>query len=334
MRLSAFKQMGVKEIDICVLPSDTSIDKLKEIVIKDNAQFGSWDFDLLANEWDDLPLTEWGVPAWDTQEDDAVSESKEVKEDEFDETTDKIEQRCSRGDIWQLGRHRLMCGDATSDTDMAELMDGVQADMWLTDPPYNVNYEGATKDKLKIQNDNMSDASFRKFLVDTYKCAFNVIKSGGAFYIWHADLEGANFRGAISDIGEKVRECLIWKKNSMELGRQDYQWKHEPCLYGWKTGASHNWYSDRKQTTILEFDGPSVNAEHPTMKPVALFAYLIQNSSKENDVILDSFGGSGTSIIASEQTNRVCYTLELDPHYCDVILARWEKMTGGKAVKL
>lgn len=227
-----------------------------------------------------------------------------------------------------------MCGDATSDTDMAELMDGVEADMWLTDPPYNVNYEGATRDKLKIQNDNMSDASFRKFLVDTYKCAFNVIKSGGAYYIWHAYSEGGNFRGAISDIGEKVRECLIWKKNSMVLGRQDYHWKHEPCLYGWKAGASHNWYSDRKQTTILEFDRPSANVEHPTMKPVALFAYLIQNSSKENDVILDSFGGSGTSIIASEQTNRVCYTLELDPHYCDVILARWEKMTGGKAVKL
>lgn len=206
--------------------------------------------------------------------------------------------------------------------------------MWLTDPPYNVDYTGGTKEGLKIQNDKMSDGAFRLFLNVAFAAANEALRPGGAFYVWHADSEGHNFRGALHDNNMKVRECLIWNKNSMVMGRQDYQWKHEPCLYGWKEGASHSWYSDRKQTTVLDFNRPNRNGEHPTMKPIPLFAYLIQNSSKEGESVLDTFGGSGTTLIACEQLNRKCYMMELDSHYCDVIIARWEKLTGKQAVKL
>lgn len=178
----------------------------------------------------------------------------------------------------------------------------------------------------------MSDSEFRGFLVGAYKAADQVMKAGAAFYIWHADSEGENFRGAAKDIGWKVRECLIWKKNALVMGRQDYHWKHEPCLYGWKEGAPHNWYADRKQTTILEFDKPLRNGEHPTMKPIPLFSYLMQNSTQKGDIVLDSFGGSGTTMIAAEQLKRRAYIMEFDPHYCDVIIARWEKATGREAV--
>lgn len=207
------------------------------------------------------------------------------------------------------------------------------ADLWLTDPPYNVAYQGKTKDALTIQNDEMDDESFRRFLVSAYSAADSVLKEGAAFYIWHADSEGFNFRGACRDVGWKVRECLIWSKNTFVLGRQDYQCQHEPCLYGWKDGAAHNWYSDRSQTTILEFDRPNRNAEHPTMKPVGLFQYLIGNSTKPRDIVLDSFGGSGTTLIACEQSGRSARILELDPCYCDVIIERWQNLTGQRAVR-
>lgn len=193
-----------------------------------------------------------------------------------------------------------------------------------------MEYTGKTKDALKIQNDSMSDGNFRQFLHDAFYAAKQNMKAGAAFYIWHADLEGYNFRGACFDIGWKVRECLIWSKDTMALGRQDYQWQHEPCLYGWNEG-SHSWYSDRKQTTVLKFDRPKRNAEHPTMKPVALFDYLIKNSSKEGDIVLDSFGGSGTTIMACEQNGRKGYCMELDPRYVDVIIKRWEDFTGKQA---
>ena len=202
-------------------------------------------------------------------------------------------------------------------------MDGAKADLYITDPPYNVDYQGKTKDALKIQNDKMDNDSFRQFLRDAFFAADNVLRGGAVFYIWHADSEGYNFRGACFDIGWKVRECLIWNKNSMVMGRQDYQWKHEPCLYGWKDGASHLWASDRKQTTVLNFDRPNRNGEHPTMKPVGLFAYQISNNTHEGDHVLDSFGGSGTTIIACEQLGRTGYAMELDPHYCDVIIQRY-----------
>lgn len=224
-----------------------------------------------------------------------------------------------------------MCGDSTSVTDVEALCGGRKMDLLITDPPYNVDYTGKTKDALKIENDKMEDESFRLFLRDAFLTADTVMKPGATFYIWHADSEGYNFRGACHDIEWKVRQCLIWVKNVMVMGRQDYQWKHEPCLYGWKEGASHNWYSDRKQTTLLEFDRPSRSELHPTMKPVPLFDYQIKNSSKKGDAVLDLFGGSGTTMVACEQDGRTAYLMELDPRYVDVIIDRWEKLTGQKA---
>jgi site-specific DNA-methyltransferase (adenine-specific) len=213
---------------------------------------------------------------------------------------------------------------------MEKLCDGQLVDMWLTDPPYNVAYEGGTG--LTIQNDDMGDEQFRQFLRDAYVTADTVMKPGAVFYIWHADSEGYNFRGAAQDAGWKVRQCLIWKKSSLVMGRQDYHWKHEPCLYGWKEGAGHLWATDRKQTTILEFDKPSRNGEHPTMKPVALFEYQMLNNTKGSDIVLDSFGGSGTTMLAAEKNGRKAFLMELDPKYCDVIVKRWEDFTGKKAV--
>lgn len=332
MRLSALKALKAKDAPCIVFPEDTPIDKLKEVVIKDNGSFGEWDYDLLANEWDSLPLADWGVPNWERDLGDSPT-SADAEDDDFDES-EVTESVCCPGDLWQLGRHRLLCGDSTNQEDIERLMGGELADLWLTDPPYNVGYEGKTADKLTIENDSMSDAAFKDFLVKCYAAANASMKKGAAFYIWHADIEGYNFRSACQEIGWKVRECLIWVKNSMVMGRQDYQWQHEPCLYGWKEGASHNWYSDRKQTTILSYAKPTRNGEHPTMKPVPLFAYLMCNSSRPGDIVLDSFGGSGTTMIAAEQMGRSARLMELDPHYCDVIIARWEKLTGNKAVKL
>jgi len=235
------------------------------------------------------------------------------------------------GDVWVLGRHRLMCGDSTSIDHMERLCEGQLVDMWITDPPYNVAYEGGTKEKLTIKNDSMSDDSFRQFLRDAYSAADAVMKKGAVFYIWHADSEGYNFRGAASDVGWPIRQCLIWKKSSLVMGRQDYHWMHEPCLYGWKEGASHLWASDRKQTTILEFAKPRRNGEHPTMKPVELFEYQMLNNTKGSDLVLDSFAGSGTTAIACEKHGRNARLMELDPKYCDVIIKRWQDFTGQQA---
>lgn len=206
-------------------------------------------------------------------------------------------------------------------------------DLYLTDPPYNVSYTGKTSDALTIQNDSMTDEKFGEFLVNAFKAADEVMKDGAAFYIWHADLEGFNFRKACRDAGWQLRETLVWNKNSLVLGRQDYQWKHEPCLYGWKKGT-HRWYGDRKQTTVIDMDRPTASRLHPTMKPIGLFAYLLTNSTQNGDVVFDSFGGSGTSIMACEQLGRKCYTMELDPRYVDVIIKRWEEYTGKKAEKI
>jgi len=236
------------------------------------------------------------------------------------------------GDVWLLGRHRLMCGDSTSIDHLERLCDGQLVDMWLTDPPYNVAYEGGTKEKLTIKNDSMSNDAFRQFLRDAYSAADAVMKNGAVFYIWHADSEGYNFRGAAADIGWPIRQCLIWKKSSLVMGRQDYHWMHEPCLYGWKDGAAHLWATDRKQTTILEFNKPSRNGEHPTMKPVELFEYQMLNNTKGSDIVLDSFGGSGTTAIACEKHGRMARLMELDPKYCDVIIKRWQEFTGELAI--
>lgn len=210
---------------------------------------------------------------------------------------------------------------------------GKLVSLYLTDPPYNVAYQGKTKDALTIQNDSMDDEAFRQFLRDAFSMADSAMLPGAVFYIWHADSEGFNFRGGCRDVGWTVRECLIWSKNAFVLGRQDYQWQHEPCLYGWKDGAAHAWYSDRSQTTVIKADRPNRNADHPTMKPVELFRYLIENSSKPGDVVLDSFGGSGTTLVACEETGRHARLIELDPVYCDVIIKRWQNMTGLDAVR-
>lgn len=304
----------------------------KTLALADNATADDveWNIDAIAEDWSQDEAGEWGVD-WPSDEE---AEQSDAQEDDFDDTVDKVETVCKEGDIWKLGNHRLMCGDSTDADSVALLMDGEKADLWLTDPPYNVSYEGGTSEKLTIMNDNMVDEKFRAFLLDAFMAATDVMKPGAAFYIWHADSEGFNFRYAVKSADLLLKQCLIWNKNQLVMGRQDYQWKHEPCLYGWKDGGSHNWYSDRKQTTVLNFDKPLRNADHPTMKPVPLFGYLIQNSSKDGDIILDTFGGSGTTLIAAEQLNRRCFMMELDPHYCDVIIARWEKLTGNKAEKI
>jgi DNA modification methylase len=240
-----------------------------------------------------------------------------------DEVQDDVPAITKRGDLWELGKHRVLCGDSTDETNMIKLMNSQYSDMYLSDPPYNVDYEGKTKEKLKIQNDKKNDSEFRLFLNICFGLFFKFLKPGGSFYIWHADSEGYNFRGAIKDNGEEVKQCLIWNKNSMVMGRQDYHWKHEPCLYGWKKGSSHNWYSDRKKTTVIDCQRPSRSLEHPTMKPVELLEMQILNSSKGLDIILDQFLGSGSTLIACEKTNRICYAMELDEHYCDVIVNRY-----------
>ena len=307
---------------------NTNDEKRKQLAIMDNSTSDSSEFDLdsLQADFDVEQLQDWGL--------DVEFESLEEQEIIEDEVPEEVETRAKLGDIWQLGNHRLMCGDSTSVADVQKLMDGEKADLLITDPPYNVAYEGKTKDKLTIQNDSLDDANFRKFLKDAFFAADSVMKPGAVFYIWHADSEGYNFRGACRDVEWKVRQCLIWNKNTQVMGRQDYHWKHEPCLYGWKEGASHLWASDRKQTTVLDFDRPNRNGEHPTMKPVALFDYQIKNNTKGSDIVLDSFGGSGTTLIACEQNKRIARVMELDPKYCDVILQRWENLTGKKAVLL
>lgn len=329
-RLEAQRALKRKEVPIIALPKDTPVDKLRRMALIDNESTGQTDWAKLAKEWNKDEIRAWNIETpkgWFNE-----PPKKDIQEDDINKV--KAKQICQPGDIWQLGEHRLMCGDSTDVNSIKKLMNDNKADLYLTDPPYNVSYEGGTKDALKILNDSMDDNAFRKFLKDAFYAADLVLKEGASFYIWHADSEGYNFRYAVNHCGWLMKQCLIWNKNSMVMGRQDYQWKHEPCLYGWKPGASHHWYSDRKQTTVLEFNRPIRNAEHPTMKPVELFAYQIQNSSQKGDIVLDSFGGSGTSIIACEQVNRKCYMMELDPHYCDVIIARWEHFTGKKAKKI
>lgn len=227
-----------------------------------------------------------------------------------------------------------MCGDSTKEEDVEKLLNGVKADLLITDPPYNVDYTGKTKEALKIENDKMDDETFHDFLVKVFTNAYNVLKDGASYYCWYASKEVVNFHTALEDSGFAVKQELIWNKNSMVMGRQDYQWKHEPCLYGWKETDSHNWYSDRRQTTIIDYDRPTKSDLHPTMKPVGLFDYQIKNSSKQGDYILDLFGGSGTTIMACEQNNRNAYVMEYDPKYVDAIIQRWENFTHKKAIRV
>jgi site-specific DNA-methyltransferase (adenine-specific) len=336
-RLMAALKLGLDKVPT-IDCSDMTASQKKAYIIADNklAMNAGWDNQFLTLELKDLEDEgfDLSLTGFDDKELDAllnVIEGTDGLTDEDDVPKTPIEPKTKLGDIYILGNHRLMCGDSCSVTDMEKLVNERQVDMWLTDPPYNVAYEGKTKDALTIQNDSMDNEGFRQFLRDAYVTADTVMKAGAVFYIWHADSEGYNFRGAAHDAGWKVRQCLIWKKSTMVMGRQDYHWKHEPCLYGWKEGAGHLWATDRKQTTILEFDKPNRNKEHPTMKPVALFEYQMLNNTKGGDIILDSFGGSGTTMLAAEKNGRIAYLMELDPKYCDVIVKRWEDFTGKKA---
>lgn len=331
-RLIAAKELGYTEIPVIRLDSLTDEQRKAYMLVHNKLTMDTgFDLELLNIELgsiNDIDMTEFGFE-FEMFSDD----SSEVVEDDYNEELPE-EPKSKLGDIYQLGRHRLMCGDSTNVEQVKVLTNGELVDMLLTDPPYNVAYEGKTKDKLKIKNDNMEDTAFRQFLCSAFSAANEVMKAGAVYYIWHSDSEGYNFRGACHDIGWKVREVLIWNKNSMVLGRQDYQWKHEPCLYGWKDGASHLWASDRKQTTVIDFNKPNKSDIHPTMKPVGLFDYQIQNNTKGGDIVLDLFNGSGTTIIACEQNGRKAYCMELDPKYVDAAIDRWEKFTGQKAVKL
>ena len=339
-RVLAAQKIGMNEVPCIVLGHLTPAQQ-KAYVIADNriALNAGWDDELLALELKSLNEMDFDLSLTGFTEDELSeigglldAEMTEGLTDE-DAVPEAPEQPVTvEGDIWVLGKHRLMCGDSTSIDHLERLCDGQLVDMWLTDPPYNVAYEGKTKEAMTIQNDSMSNDSFRQFLRDSYSAADAVMKKGAVFYIWHADSEGYNFRGAAQDAGWKVRQCLIWKKSTMVMGRQDYHWKHEPCLYGWKDGAGHLWAADRKQTTILEFDKPQRNGEHPTMKPVSLFEYQLLNNTKGGDIVLDSFGGSGTTMLAAEKNGRTAYLMELDPKYCDVIIKRWQDFTGKQAV--
>jgi DNA modification methylase len=335
-RLLAAQRLQMTEVPVMVASGWTDAQK-RAYVLADNklALNAGWDNELLGLELADLKGLDFDLDLTGFSPDEiAALQPIQLNEGLTDEDAVPevpAEPVTKPGDVWVMGKHRLMGGDSPS-IEAVEKLCGGGADMWLTDPPYNVAYEGGTKEKLTIKNDSMGDEQFRQFLRDAYTAADAVMKAGAVFYIWHADSEGYNFRGAAKDAGWTVRQCLIWKKSSLVLGRQDYHWQHEPCLYGWKDGAGHLWAADRKQTTIMEFDKPSRNGEHPTMKPVALFEYQMLNNTKGGDMVLDSFGGSGTTLIAAEKNGRVARLMELDPIYCDVIVKRWQDFTGLKAI--
>lgn len=334
-RVLAAKKLDMKQVP-CIVADDWTDAQKKAYVIADNklALNAGWDNAMLALEFAELQELgfDLSLTGFSDAELAAINPFEVTGLTDEDAVPEAPETPVTvLGDIWLLGNHRLMCGDSTSIDAVERLMDGQKADQMVTDPPYNVAYEGKTKKALKIQNDSMGDNDFRQFLRDAFVAADSVLKAGASFYIWHADSEGYNFRGACQDAGWKVRQCLIWNKNTMVMGRQDYHWKHEPCLYGWKDGAAHLWAADRKQVTVIECKRPQKNEIHPTMKPVELIEYQIQNNTKGSDIVLDLFGGSGSTLIACEKTGRHCRMMELDPKYCDVIIKRWEDFTGKKA---
>ena len=337
-RLLAARKLGLAEVPVDYQAYETEAAEWADLIADNRlSELSETDDLLLKDLLQELGTSELDLEltAYTADEiDQMLGSAKEVQEDDFD--ADKAlseidEAKTKLGDVYILGKHRLMCGDSTDAAAVEKLMDGQKADIAVTDPPYNVGYTGGTKDALTIQNDKQEDTAFRQFLSSAFTNMDAAMKPGAVFYIWHADSEGYNFRAACKEAGWQVRQCLIWNKNQLVMGRQDYHWKHEPCLYGWKEGAAHLWASDRKQTTILCFDRPQKNAEHPTMKPVALLAYQIANNTKGEDIALDLFGGSGTTLVACEQLGRKCYMMELDPKYCDVIIKRWEELTGNKA---
>ena len=335
-RVMAARVLGLDEVPVIELTHMTEAQK-RAYIIADNklAELAGWDKELLSLELGALKLDGFDI---DLIGFDVIDLAKLVPPDPKDGLTGEDEApplpavpTSALGDVWLLGEHRLMCGDSTSVSDVERLMDGYKADMIITDPPYNVAYEGGTDEKLTIQNDSMGDEAFYQFLLAAYGAMFAVAKDGAGIYVFHADSEGMNFRKAMLDAGFKLAQCCVWVKQSLVLGRQDYHWQHEPVLYGWKPNGAHRWYSDRKQTTVWNFDRPTRNDVHPTMKPIALIEYPLCNSSRGGDIVLDLFGGSGSTLIACEKHSRSARLMELDPKYCDVIVKRWQEFTGKAA---
>lgn len=334
-RLMAAKEEGIEEVP-CVLVDYLSEAQKKAYILADNryAQDAGWDEELLRLEIESLEGMDFDVSLTGFNEDEisdlfANSESTGAEDDDFD-LSDALEKAAfvQRGDVWQVGRHRLMCGDATSAEDVATLMDGKKANLIITDPPYNVAFESS--DGLSIKNDKMENDKFYEFLLAAFKNMAEHLEKGGSAYVFHADTEGLNFRKAFIDAGFHLSGCCIWVKNSLVLGRSDYQWQHEPVLYGFLQNGKHYWSKNagRSQTTIWNFDKPKKNKNHPTSKPLDLLAYPIGNSSQENAIVIDTFGGSGSTLMTCEQINRICHTMELDEKYASVILRRYVEDTG------
>ena len=368
-RWKAAKKLKLKTVPV-IIADDLTEEQVKAFRLADNkvAEIAQWDIELLLSEIDsvdNLDMTLFGFTDQDYTLDDFEDEELDTEDAEEINEQDTQTSAVEYGDIYQLGRHRLMCGDSTSIADMEELVDGNRIDLYVTDPPYNVAYEGGTEEAMTIMNDSMDDVSFRQFLKDAFSVADKHLKPGGAFYIWHADSEGLNFRAAVKETGWLLKQNIIWVKNSIVLGRQDYQWKHEPCLYGWKDGASHYFVDNRSLATVIEEDEdnlkemtkgeliayiktmqegsltsvfyedkPVRNDIHPTMKPLKLIARCVLNSSKKGERVLDSFNGGGSTLMVCEKTERIYYGMELDPLYVERTIKRWEDETGLKAEKI
>lgn len=363
-RLLALQELGYEEVEVIRLDHLTEEQRKAYTLIHNKLTMNSG-FDLELLELELGQIENINMESFDFELPEVDIPEEEIEEDDY-EVEIQEEPKSKLGQVYQLGRHILMVGDSTKEADVKKLMGDKLADLVVTDPPYNVNYQGGTKEAMTIQNDNMDSQKFRAFLTDAFKNMVQSLKDGGAFYVWFASREHTNFEMALNNVGLEVRQELIWNNNSLILGRQDYQWKHEPCLYGWKDGAAHYFVDDRKLTTVIEDAMPDISAMkkdelrklveeiysdristtvinenkptkndiHPTMKPIKLIARLIKNSSRINERVLDLFGGSGSTLIACEQLNRSCCTMEYDPRYADAIIDRWETLTGEKAVLL
>lgn len=336
-RLAAALKLGLKKVP-CVKENHLTETQKRAYIIADNklSLNAGWDSELLAVELSELEGADFNLDllGFDEAELSSIFDAdKDVNEDDFD-VEKELEEPCfsKTGDMWTLGKHRIICGDATKLETFKTLLEDTKVNLVVTDPPYNVNYEGAAG---KIKNDNMEDDKFYQFLFNSFVNMEQAMADDASIYVFHADTEGLNFRKAFQDAGFYLSGCCIWKKPSLVLGRSPYQWQHEPCLYGWKKKGKHKWYAGRKETSVWEFEKSKKNADHPTMKPIALLAYPIKNSSMTNSLVLDPFAGSGSTLIACEQTGRICYAIELDEKYCDVIVKRYIEQVGNdKSVKV
>lgn len=330
-RFYAAQKLGLSKVP-CIKEEYLTETQKRAYIIADNklSLNAGWDNEMLAVELSELQGADFDVSLTGFDETEIAElfadDNDDAKDDDFDVEGELEKPPVTKsGDLWLLGNHRLICGDSTKEDTYTRLMDGKKANLVVTDPPYNVNYEGSAG---KIKNDNLENDKFYQFLLDAFQNTEKAMADDASIYVFHADTEGLNFRKAFADAGFYLSGTCIWKKQSLVLGRSPYQWQHEPVLFGWKKNGKHKWYSDRKQTTIWEFDKPKKNGDHPTMKPVPLIAYPIKNSSMTNCIVLDPFGGSGSTLIACEQTNRICYTSELDEKYCDVIVKRYIEQVG------